>query len=146
MTRLVVMVGFLALVATPLSAVDDQWPRFRGVGAGVAENDPNLPDSWSENENIVWKIDIPGLAWSSPVVWDDHVIITSAISAGKEASPEKGLYDPGDQHGKTRSKSVNQWMVYDVDFKTGKIRWSRELSRAIPPRGRHIKNSFASET
>ena len=37
-------------------------------------------------------------------------------------------------------------MVYDVDFKTGKIRWQREVLRIEPRVQRHIKNSFASET
>ena len=136
----------LSMLAWATVSAVDQWPRFRGLQAGVADDDPRLPDAWSETENVAWKTDIPGLAWSSPVIWDDHVLVTSAVSDGVEAAPEKGLYDPGDQHGKTRSKSVNRWIIYDVDFKTGKTRWSRELSRAIPPIGRHIKNSFASES
>jgi len=141
-----VTVALSALALTGVSAAD-QWPNFRGPQAGVVADDPNLPDSWSETENVVWKTDIPGLAWSSPVVWDDHVIVTAAISAGKEAQPEKGLFDPGDaQHGNTRSSAINRWIVYDVHFKTGAIRWSKELSRRTPPIGRHIKNSFASET
>jgi len=124
----------------------DDWPRFRGGQGGVADDDPRLPDTWSPTTNIVWKIDLPGLGWSSPVVQGDHIIVTSAISEGKEAAPEKGLYDPGDEHGKTRSTAMNRFMVYDVDFQTGKIRWSRELTRMVPLIGRHIKNSFASES
>jgi outer membrane protein assembly factor BamB len=143
---LIVTVALSVLTLTGVSAAD-QWPNFRGPHAGVAADDPNLPESWSETENVVWKIDVPGLAWSSPVIWDDHVIITSAISSGKEAAPEKGLFDPGDaMHGNTRSTAINRWVVYDIDFKTGAIRWSRELSRRTPPIGRHVKNSFASET
>jgi len=129
----------------PVLAADD-WPRFRGLQAGVASDDPNLPDTWGPTTNIVWRIDVPGLSWSSPVVQGDHIVLTSAISEGREAAPEKGLYDPGDEHGKTRSSALNRWMVYDVDFQTGTIRWSRELARLVPPIGRHIKNSFASET
>jgi outer membrane protein assembly factor BamB len=138
----------IAIVLTLLARVQatDEWPRFRGLQAGVADDDPRLPETWSPTSNIVWKIDVPGLSWSSPVVQGDHIVLSSAISEGNEAQPEKGLYDPGDQHGKTRSTSINRWIVYDVDFQTGKIRWSRELARLVPPIGRHIKNSFASET
>ena len=136
----------LSLLAVAGVRAAEQWPNFRGPRAGVVADDPLLPERWSETENIAWKVDIPGLGWSSPVVWDNHVILTAAISSGKEAAPEKGLYDPGDDHGKTRSTAVNRWMVYDIDFETGKIRWSRELGRRIPPIGRHVKNSFASET
>ena len=49
---------------------------------------------WSETANVVWKVDVPGLGWSSPVIWGDHVFVTSAISAGEEPAPIKGLYDP----------------------------------------------------
>jgi outer membrane protein assembly factor BamB len=140
-----ILVGVVLLSLVPLSA-DDQWPQFRGRQAGVADDDPALPQTWSETENVVWKVDVPGLSWSSPVVWDDHIILTSSISAGEEARPEKGLYDPGDAHGKTRTTFENRWMVYDFDFKTGKLRWSRELHRGVPPIGRHIKNTYASES
>jgi hypothetical protein len=147
MTRagLATIAGLVLAIASQLIAAD-QWPRFRGTQAGVATDDPALPDRWSETENVVWKVDIPGLAWSSPVVWDDHIFLTSAVSTGAEAAPEKGLYDPGDEHGKTRSTSVNRWIVHDVDFQSGKIRWSKEIAAKIPTIGRHIKNSFASET
>ena len=145
MTRAVIATVGLVLAVTQASATN-QWPSFRGPDAGVVADDASLPDTWNETENVVWKVDVPGLAWSSPVVWDDHIILTSAISAGQEALPEKGLYDPGDQHGKTRSTSVNRWMVYDIDFRTGTVRWSRELAQRVPPIGRHLKNSFASET
>ena len=45
-------------------ATAQQWPQFRGLNAGTVSDDPSLPDTWSETENVVWKIDIPGLSWS----------------------------------------------------------------------------------
>jgi outer membrane protein assembly factor BamB len=142
------LLGLAIVCATlaPLHAADD-WPRFRGWQAGVADDDPRLPETWSPSSNIAWKLDLPGLSWSSPVVQGNHIIVSSAISAGAEAPPEKGLFDPGDeQHGKTRSTSEHRWVVYDVDFETGQIHWSREVARLVPKIGRHVKNSFASET
>ena len=56
------------------------------------------------------------------------------------------LYDPGDDHGKTSAAAPHRWVVYDVDFRTGRIRWARELRDGLPPTRRHVKNSFASET
>ena len=138
----------LVLAATalvPLTAAD-QWPRFRGPLAGAVADDPSLPDTWSETENVVWKTDIPGLAWSSPIVWDDHVIVTTAISSGKEAMPIPGLYDPGDDQGSVRSSAATRWMVYDVSFETGRVRWATEMRTGQPGTARHIKNTFASET
>jgi PQQ-like domain len=137
-----------ALVMLSLTAVGatDKWPQFRGPNAGVADDDPALPDTWSETDNVVWKTTIPGMGWSSPVVWGDHVFLTSAVSAGKELAPVKGLYDPGDEFGKTKAAADHRWVVYDIDYRTGKIRWARELQIGTPPLLRHIKNSFASET
>jgi outer membrane protein assembly factor BamB len=74
------------------------------------------------------------------------VIVTAAVSAGREKPPIPGLYDPGDEQGSLKSTAEHRWTVYDVDFKTGKIRWQRELHRSPPPLARHIKNTDASET
>ena len=82
MRRPIIAVGLVLLATIGLSATD-QWPHFRGQSAGVIPDDPALPDAWSETENVVWKTPIPGLGWSSPVVWDDHIFLTSAISGGQ---------------------------------------------------------------
>ena len=141
-------VALVALVATANGRATsrDEWPQFRGDRAGVAADHPNLPETWSETENVVWKTDIPGLGWSSPIVWGDHVFVTTAISAGEEPQPVKGLYDPGDLHGKRDAVAAHRWVVYDIDRVTGQIRWERELRTAVPTIKRHLKASFASET
>ena len=146
--RRVVILTSLALSLLWLSRVEatDRWPQFRGPGAGVADDDPALPDTWSETENVVWKTDIPGQSWSSPIVWGDHVFLTSAISSDKEPSPTRGLADPTAENGRMRSSAAHRWMVYDIDFNTGKIRWEREIRNGPPPIARHRRNSYASET
>lgn len=141
----IVAVGLTLLALTGVSATD-QWAQFRGPQAGVVPDDPTLPDTWSETDNVVWKTSIPGLGWSSPVVWDDHIFITSALSAGQEAAPIKGLFDPGEELGKAKPSAAHRVMVYDVDFKTGNIRWAHELLNGMPPVLKHVKNSYASET
>ena len=128
------------------AAGQDDWLQFRGPAAGVVPDDPNLPEVWSETENVVWATDIPGLAWSSPVIVGDHVFVTTAASAGDEPDPIKGLYDPGMENGSEASANEHRWVLYDIDFHTGRIRWERELYRATPPGKRHLKNTFASET
>ena len=86
------------LLLAPAAAQED-WLQFRGPAAGVVPDDSNLPERWSETENVVWTTDIPGLAWSSPVVTGDLVFITTAVSEGDEPDPVKGLYDPGMENG-----------------------------------------------
>ena len=132
-----------ALLGTVAVLATEQWPQFRGPHAGAIPDDPRLPDTWSETENIVWKTPISGLGWSSPVVWDDHIFITSAISEGREKDPVPGLYD---EHDHVKAEASQRWTIYDVDFESGKIRWARELHKGYPPLLRHIKNSYASET
>ena len=119
-------------VAGAAEASGDEWPQFRGLHAGVAADHPALPERWSETENVVWTVDVPGLGWSSPIVWGDHVFVTTAVSQGEEPQPVKGLYDPGDLHGKRDAAAAHRWMVYDIDRETGRIRWERELRATVP--------------
>jgi outer membrane protein assembly factor BamB len=110
--------------------------------AGVAADHPDLPDSWSTTENVAWVTSIPGLGWSSPVVWGDHVFLTSVINTGQQEAPKPGFY-LGDWPAST---APHRWMVYDVDFETGNVRWAREIGSTPPGRAKHLKNSYASET
>ena len=143
-SRVLVTIGF-TLLAAAVSA-NGPWPQFHGSGAGVADDHPTLPDRWSETENVVWSIDVPGQSWSSPIVWEDHVIVVTAISSGTEPSPATGLTDPTADNGYMKSSAVHRWIVYDIDFDTGATRWEREVHREVPPIGRHMRNSYASET
>src|SRR6266496_3137005 len=88
------VLGLLALAFAGVWAAgrDDNWPQFRGPQAGVASDDPALPDTWSSADHVVWKIDLPGLGWSSPVVWGDHVFLTTVINSGTLEPPKPGLY------------------------------------------------------
>jgi outer membrane protein assembly factor BamB len=123
---------------------EENWPQFRGPqSTGVAE-DPNLPDKWSETENVSWKADIPGFGWSSPIIWGDKIFVTSVISADQVEAPKKGLYLGGNRL--EPPKDEHRWMVYCIDFKRGKIVWEREVYRGVPQITRHLKNTFASET
>ena len=132
----------------------DNWPQFRGVHAGVAADDPALPDTWSGSENIVWKIDVPGRGWSSPIVWGDHIFITAAVNTkeAEEALKPVPAYTPRSFGGPMSGRDIgsssdpHRWVVYDVDFKTGAIRWERTVRTAVPAESKHQKNSYASET
>jgi hypothetical protein len=143
MKRWQIAVAALVLVTLTRLSASDQWAQFRGPQAGVADDDPALPDSWSQTENIAWKLDVPGIGWSSPVVWGDHVFVTSVISEGQVEPPKLGLFAAGERPAST---DVHRWMVYDIDFKTGRIRWERQVRRAPPSGSKHLKNSYASET
>jgi outer membrane protein assembly factor BamB len=135
----VVLVG-VAAVSVPLIA--DDWPQFRGTQAGVAADHPDLPDRWSPTENVAWKVDVPGIGWSSPVVWGSHVFLTTVVNTTQQEAPRPGFY-LGDW---PASSAPHRWMVYDIDLATGRTRWERQVSAAPPAQPKHLKNSYASET
>jgi outer membrane protein assembly factor BamB len=125
-------------------AAESNWPQFRGPGSlGVGPEDPKLPDTWSKTENVAWKTAIPGLGWSSPVVWGDKVFVTSVISSAEIEPPKKGLYFGGERKA---SPAEHRWIVYAIDAKSGKIAWQNEVFKGAPSFTRHLKNSYASET
>ncbi len=145
-TPVLVLAIFTALSLTSLSAkaAEDNWPKFRGLKAGVAEDSPTLPESWSQNENVVWKLEVPGQGWSSPIVWDDLVVVTSAVSDDPGPGPQLGLYDG--HSSSAIPTSIHRWIVYGIDLNNGQIRWEREVRSSSPPYARHGKNTYASET
>ena len=107
---LVVTVGVTLLAVVSVSAIE-QWPQFRGSNAGVADDHPTLPETWSETENVVWTATIPGQSWSSPVVWEDHVFVVTAISSGTEPAPMPGLAQPNYDNGRMKSSAMHRWVV-----------------------------------
>jgi outer membrane protein assembly factor BamB len=143
----------LILVGDAISSAQN-WPQFRGQHAGVAIDDPSLPDMWSETQNVAWKIEIPGRGWSSPVVWGEHVFVTTALNVRQ---PKPPLLRPDAYRGASmggtmsrrdlvRDTDVFSWMPYDVDATSGRVRWERVIHESVPTRPVHMKNSYASET
>jgi outer membrane protein assembly factor BamB len=141
--RFLALSGWL-LAAVSLSAQPaGQWPQFRGPGATGVAPSLAIPDTWSAAEHVVWKTDLPGVGWSSPIVWNDRIFLTAVIRADAGEAPKPGLYFGGERPAPT---DEHRWMVYAVDFASGRILWQREVRRGAPPQSRHLKNSYASET
>jgi outer membrane protein assembly factor BamB len=134
---------------TESSSADDSqsslhWPSFRGTRArGISDGYP-LPISWSvENEEaIVFKSEIPGLAHSSPVIWDDRIFVTTAVGAG-DADLKVGLYgsiEPVPDEGKQSHR------VLCLDKFDGEVLWEQTAIEAVPKIKRHPKGSHAACT
>lgn len=124
-------------------AAQENWPQFRGADArGVGTSD-RLPIEWSREKNVAWHVEVPGRGWSSPIVWGEHVFLTTAISEGEEEPPKKGLYFGGERG---PSKNRHRWSVICFDRESGKRLWQTELFAAVPPSTKHVKNTYASET
>src|SRR4029453_10537029 len=59
------------------------WSRWRGPwGQGLATGS-GYPDTWSATQNVLWKTPVPGRGNSSPVVWGDRILVTTAYDDGR---------------------------------------------------------------
>jgi len=63
------------------------WPQFRGPDGQGHSDAVGLPLSWSETENVVWKVPVEGRGWSSPVILGDQIWMTTALAT--PATPEE---------------------------------------------------------
>ena len=139
----IAFVVFFGLL-TPV-AFAQNWPSFRGERAlGVVQN-AKTPTSWDveKNRNVAWKLTIPGLAHSSPIVWGDRIYVTTAVSA----DPNSVLQFPLDGKLDTRTDtSKHQFRVLSIDGNTGKIAWDKLAYEGEPKVARHPHNSYAAAT
>lgn len=153
-TSLAAIAVVLLLASAPAATApaDGNWPYWRGPAAdGMAVGD--APVTWSSTENVAWKTDIPGLGHSSPVVWGDHIFLTTAIRTGgasASAAPppvQAGGRSRGGPGGGGGPQVEHKFDVLALDRKTGKILWQRTAKTAVPHEGGHNQyGSFASNS
>src|SRR5262245_7459601 len=93
------------------AAFAQNWPSFRGQNASGVADGKMTPVSWDveKNTNIAWKVEIPGLAHASPIVWEDKVFVTTAISSDPKSVFRSGLFGDVDS---AADVSKHTWKVY----------------------------------
>jgi outer membrane protein assembly factor BamB len=107
----------LLCLVSSLHAAD--WPQFRGPTADGVTSDTNLPLTWSEKENLIWRTELPGPGSSSPIISGDKVFLTSYSGYGIDVK------EPGDM-AKLKRHAIC------LDKKTGKILWNHEITTDLP--------------
>ncbi len=140
--------GTFLAASLPLAVLADSprderyWGQWRGpLDTGVApKSDP--PVEWSETRNIKWKVSLPGMGHSSPVVWADRLYLTAAVPHGEEVDPPAGTR-PG-AHDNTLKVRKTKFVVLAVSRTDGKILWQTTVRDSVPHEGRHNTGSFAS--
>lgn len=80
--RLVASLSLIVALASPLLAGD--WPNWRGPGYDGVASGTGYPTEWSATKNVAWKVELPGKGSSTPVVWGQHIFLTSGAN-GKNA-------------------------------------------------------------
>jgi outer membrane protein assembly factor BamB len=143
--RIVRTAGTTSAALPAAASSKGSWPSFRGVQATGVADGQNLPDRWNvaTGEHIMWRVQVPGLAHSSPVVWGDRLFVATAISSDPKAGFRKGLYGDGDA---STDRSRHRFVVMAIDKRTGKTLWERVASESEPLNKRHVKNTYASAT
>ena len=128
-----------------VTAAAQNWPSFRGPSAAGVSDRQNLPITWdaAQGSNIRWKTTIPGLAHSSPIVWNDRIFVATAISSRADVSFKRGLYGEGTA---SEDRTRQQWKLICLDRKSGKILWDRVAYEGEPKEKRHIKATYANST
>lgn len=76
----------LLVVAVAIPAAAENWPAWRGPDGNGICREKNLPLHWSTNENVHWRVSLPGSGNSTPVVWGNRVFITQAIPSENRRS------------------------------------------------------------
>ena len=64
-------------------ASNASWPQWRGPGFQGSTGQGSYPESWAGEDGLAWKFELPGRGFSTPVVWNEHIIVTAPID-GKD--------------------------------------------------------------
>jgi outer membrane protein assembly factor BamB len=67
----------LLLVAFAIARADN-WPQWRGPSLNGVSNEKNLPVKWTVEENVSWKVPMPGYSGSTPIIWRDRIFLSVA--------------------------------------------------------------------
>lgn len=147
---------------TPI--IEKYWHHWRGpLTNGTAVN-ANPPLTWSESENIRWKVPIPGLGHATPIIWEDKIFIQTAIKVVKTEEEEKtdekietesidenpfSGFIPQEQGNRgRRDNNIDpyQFRLITYNRSDGSILWEKTLREESPHEGKHGDSSFASNS
>ncbi len=73
--------GALSVLSIPFAAAASNWPGWRGPDGTGVSTEKDFPLKWSTNENVRWRVDLPGRGNSSPIVWGERVFVSQAVSS-----------------------------------------------------------------
>jgi outer membrane protein assembly factor BamB len=118
-------VAALLLILLLAGLLDANWPQWRGPDLnGSASKARELPVTWTETENVLWRTELPSWSAATPIVWGDTIFVLSA---------EEGFIQlqgaPARKRGTTTGVGPDAIFLIAVNRKDGSIRWQRQIDR-----------------
>ncbi len=128
MPKMIALVVLVFLCVSSLASAEN-WGHWRGPTGNGAATHGNPPTEWSSTKNVKWKVEIPGLGSSSPVIWENQVFVTTAVPADGKTS---------------RDQPILEFTLLCYDRSNGGLLWQKTATRTKPHQGTHETNGFAS--
>ena len=146
------ILGILAVLMLSFSVVNaENWPQWRGPNLNGVSNEKNLPVKWTTEENVVWKVSMPGFSGSTPIVWRDRIFLNLAdgdnlflwcvdknkgevlwkqpLGAGNVKMRKQNMSSPSPvTDGRTVYVMTGTGILKAFDF-AGKELWSRDIQK-----------------
>jgi outer membrane protein assembly factor BamB len=131
------------------AAGDEYWPTWRGPNRTGVSAKGNPPVTWSESENIKWKVRLTGDGSnSSPVIWENRIFFQTAVKTDVEgkpaASPGSGNSTGRRGPGGSPPSNVYKLNLVCVDRDFGSMLWEKTVREELPHEGHHRDHGFAS--
>ncbi len=126
----------------------DNWMQWRGpLGTGVAVKG-NPPTEFGETKNLKWKIEIPGKGHATPLVWEDKIIIQTAVATDEktEVVSDKPESEGQRRMSGTKTDAIHEFKVILVNRNTGEIEWQTTVTKEWPQESTHDLGSWASNS
>lgn len=142
--------AFVGLAVAASALAQAEWPQWRGLG-GAGKAASAAPTHWTPEENIRWRLPLEGRGHSSPIVVDDLLFVTSAVSGDPAPGNEAIIHFLGgeeflhpDSLGADRKLDI---LLFAIGRHDGEVRWRRVVrSGALPYDNRHRVGSYANPT
>ena len=134
--RLCPTVLLAAILAAGHADAGQDWPQFRGPHGDGTSAARNVPLTWSESNNIAWKVAVPGRGRSSPVVIGDRGWLTTAL--------EQGVIRTNIKSDDMQTAEHVTLQAVGLDAKQGKELWRTTLFEVDKPAPVHWLNSWAT--
>ena len=145
LTLCIFALAVIAAIASQPVGFEKNWHHWRGPHATGAAADANPPTTWSETENIRWKVAIPGTGHAAPIIWEDKIFIQTAIEV-KEEKKESEDNNPFSGFFQRDSGPKYKFDLLAINRSDGSILWQKTLRESNPHEGTHRDATFASNS